>query len=390
MKQPSRIPRVILLIPAAREFDRGVRRGIIEYARTHGSWIFYEEAPGYIQALTPRQRLRNMRQWKADGVIALESRLPDVAPLGVPAVLAVESRQPLPAACQLVCDNQGIGQMGAGALLSQGFRQFAYCGLDGLEFSEARGAAYMRAVGDAGFPAHMYSLPRRNPAKSWYTEEWRLTRWLADLPKPIGLMACNDDRARMLSGVCHMRGIRVPEEIAILGVDNDEQVCKSATPPLSSIALATERAGYEAAAVLARLMAGRKPVAPRVIVRPTHVVSRPSTDMLAIADPVMRGALRFIRQNTHRPVRVQDVAAEAGLSRRALQDKFSESLGRTPLEEIQRRRVERLARLLVETDMSIGEIAAATGFDMGAHVARFFSRHTGLSPLAYRKKHRVT
>jgi LacI family transcriptional regulator len=328
-----------------------------------------------------------MRQWNADGIIALQSRLREVKSLRLPTVVAIESRRLPRAQCQLVCDNQGMGQMGSKALLAQGFRQFAYCGLERLEFSEVRGSSFVYALEQAGFPARVYSAPHRNLANSWYTEERHLSRWLLDLPKPIGLMACNDDRARMLSEICHLRGIRVPEDIAILGVDNDEQVCKSATPPLSSIAIATERAGYEAAAALARMMSGRDHSVQQVTAHPTHVVSRQSTDVLAIEDPTMMRALRFIRQNGNRPVRVQDVAAEAGLSRRALQDRFSETLGRTPRQEIHRCRVDRLAHLLVETNMTIGQIAAATGFEIDAHVARFFSRHTGMTPLAYRRKH---
>lgn len=381
---------VILLIPAAREFDRGVRRGIVEYAHAHGPWVFHEEAPAYLQSLPPRQHLRNMSRWKAHGVIALQSRLAEVKSLRLPQVVVVETRRLDPSFCQVVCADLDIGEMGARTLAGLGLRNFAYCGLQGLQFSDDRETGFRNAIQEAGYPTEVYHSSKRNLGQSWYAERQQLERWLAGLPKPVGLMACNDDRARQVAEGCRMRGIRVPDEVAILGVDNDEQVCRSANPPLSSIALATERGGYEAAALLASLMAGRTPPDKVVSVRPAHVVPRQSTDILAIEDPSLVRALRFVRENSNRNLRVTDLVAAAGISRRALQDRFLEELGRTPTEEIHRCRVEHIGRLLVGTNMTIGEIAVACGFEVDAHVARFFSRRTGMTPLAYRKKMRIS
>ena len=381
---------MILLIPAAREFDRGFRRGIVEYAQVHGPWTFHEEAPPYLQSLTRRQHLQNMRKWKAQGVIVLQSRLAEVKPLKLPAVVAIGTRRLGSQHCQVVCANEEIGHMGAKTLLGLGLRHFAYCGLEGLEFSDNRGIGFTRAIQEAGYPATVYSSSTRHLGQSWYQEQRELARWLSDLPKPAGLMACNDDRARTLAEICRMEGIRVPDDVAILGVDNDELVCRSTNPPLSSIALATERGGYEAAALLAAMMSGRAPASKVVVVHPTHVVPRQSTDILAIADPSMVRTLRFIRENSNRNLRVADLTATAGLSRRALQDRFLRDLGRSPMEEIHRCRADRIARLLAETNMTVAEIAAASGFEVDAHVARFFSRRTGMTPLAYRKKNRIS
>jgi len=387
MRQPHG---VILLIPSAREFDRGLRRGIVEYAHAHGPWVFHEEAPPYLQSLPLRQRLRNMSRWNAHGMIALQSRLAEVESLHVPQVVAIETRRLDPSICQVVSADLDIGRMGARTLTGLGLRHFAYCGLQGLQFSDDREAGFRQEVENAGYRAEVYSTSRQNLGQSWYVELKQLARWLADLPKPAGLLACNDDRARVVAESCQMQGIRVPDEVAILGVDNDEQVCRSANPPLSSIALATERGGYEAAALLACLMSGRTPPARVVIVQPTHVVPRQSTDILAIEDLRMVRALRFIRDNSHRNLRVTDLVTAAGVSRRALQDRFIKELGRTPTEEMHRCRVDRIARLLVETNMTIGEIATACGFEVDAHIARFFSRRTGMTPLAYRKNIRIS
>lgn len=385
----KRAPGVILLIPSAREFDRGLRRGIVEYAQTYGPWTFHEEPPAYLQPLTARQRLRSMRAWQADGVILLQDRLAEVKALGIPMVVSIGTHRLGNEFHQIVGDNEGVGRMGAAHLFGLGLRHFAYCGLRGLEFSDERARGFTQAIQDAGYEAHVYSSATHHLGQSWYTEQQQLKRWLTSLPKPVGLMACNDDRARMLGQVCRAQKIRVPDAIAILGVDNDEQVCKGANPPLSSIALAVERAGYEAAALLHSLMKRRKRPAYGVTVHPTHVVSRQSTDTLAIDDPVVVSTIRFIRDNSNKDIRVPDLAHVSGISRRALQDRFKRYLGRTPMEEIHRCRVDRLARLLSATNMTVGEIAGACGFEMDAHVSRFFSRHAGVTPLEYRRQHRV-
>ncbi|MGI9070454.1 MAG: substrate-binding domain-containing protein [Bryobacteraceae bacterium] len=382
-------PGVILLIPSAREFDRGLRRGIVKYAQAHGPWVFYEEPPAYLQSLGPRQRLRKMRAWKAQGIILLQNTLREVDELSIPTVVAIGTRKLGKGANQLLCANEEIGRVGGETFLALGLRNFAYCGLAGLEFSDNRALGFTQVIQQGGTSVHSYSSTTPHLAESWYAEQKQLARWLSLLPKPIGVMACNDDRARMLAEACRLRGIRVPDEVAILGVDNDEQVCNGANPPLSSIALATERGGYEAAALLDTLMQGRKPQSCTLFVNPTHVVARQSTDTLAIDEPTVVRALRFIRDNANKDIRVADLLAASGVSRRALQDRFRECLGRTPIEEIHRCRVEHLARLLVETNMTVSEIAAMSGFELDAHVARFFSRHTGVTPLAYRTRNRA-
>jgi LacI family transcriptional regulator len=322
-------------------------------------------------------------------MIVLQSRLPEVKSLKIPVVVAIGTRELATSHCQILCANNSIGRMGAKALIGLGIKHFAYCGLAGLEFSDNRSLGFNQTLKESGHSASIYISPRQSLTESWYLEERRLARWLLSLPKPAGLMACNDDRARTLAEVCRLNGIPVPDEIAILGVDNDEQVCGSANPPLSSIALAAERGGYEAAALLDSMMCGRPLASKIVVVHPIRVVQRQSTDILAIENMAIVRALRFVRENSNRSLRVPDLATVAGLSRRGLQDRFKEFIGRTPMEEIHRCRVEQVARLLVETNLSVGEIASASGFDIDAHLARYFARQVGMTPSAYRKKHRM-
>lgn len=386
MGATGHVRKIILLIPAAREADRGIRRGIIEYSQIHGPWTFYEEPPLYIGWLTSAQRVAHMREWGATGAIALQNRISEIQSLRLPTVAVNGNGDTSRVSCQVVCNDEEIGQLAASEFHNLGLRHFAYCGLTGVRFSDRRRDAFVKALKDSGCETSVYAPSLRYSAKSWYTEEQSLALWLQSLEKPVGLMACNDDRARGVADICRMIGIRVPDEIAILGVDNDEQVCRSATPPLSSIRLATERAGYATAAALNRMMANGIAESQIIQMEPVSIVRRQSTDILSIDDPSVVRALRFIRENRNRAVGVEEVAAAAGLSRRALQDRFVRSIGCSPIQEIHRSRIEHICRLLADTNMSISEIAAASGFEVDAHIARFFARETGITPQAYRRK----
>jgi LacI family transcriptional regulator len=373
---------VALLLTSAREFERGLRRGIMEYARSKGRWTVY----GCVSGLTPCEQLDHLRGWHAQAAIIAQDHLAEVAPLGIPVVVVPGTNQCGTDVCQLLRDDEGIGHLAADTLLRLGLRHFGYFGVADDEFSKTREFAFAEALGNAGHSSSCYRSAPLTGGQSRAEERVHLEAWLRSLPKPAGVLAYNDDRAAMLAETCNSIGIPVPKDVAILGVDNDTHVCQSATPPLSSVALAAERGGYDAAAVLDVLMRRGTPASRTVVVHPTHVVPRKSTDTLAIDDPVVARALRFIRENANRDIRVADLPAASGVSRRTLQDRFRQCLSRTPMEEIHRCRVERLARLLVETDLSVREIAAASGFELDAHVARFFSRQTGFSPLEFRRR----
>jgi LacI family transcriptional regulator len=198
-------------------------------------------------------------------------------------------------------------------------------------------------------------------------------------------MACNDDRARQVMEACKIAGLHVPEEVAIIGVDNDDLVCNLSHPPLSSIALNFERSGYEAAELLDKLMTGEKMADQRIVVRPTHIVTRQSTDILAIEDREVAKAVRFIRQHSKEPIQVSDVVDAVLVSRRSLYHQFRRVLGRSPNEEIRRTRVEQIVRMLVETNLPVSKIAFALGYSSVAHIARYFRQEKGMNLQSYRK-----
>jgi LacI family transcriptional regulator len=213
-----------------------------------------------------------------------------------------------------------------------------------------------------------------------------MARWLQSLPKPLGLMAANDDRARQVVEACKIAGVLVPSEVGIIGVDNDEVVCGLSDPPLSSVAVNFDRAGYEAASALDCLMKGKGPVPARIVVHPTHIVVRRSTDVVAVEDKSLAKALRFIRGTSRwEELAVAVVAHNAGISRRLLEKRFRRELGCSVLDEIRRVRTEKMAQLLVDTQLPVREIAETLGFGDLQHSARYFRSVKKMSPLAYRK-----
>jgi LacI family transcriptional regulator len=375
----SSVPNVALLIETSREFGRSLLYGIARYARLHGPWRFHRR-PGSLDS-----PLSQWSNWKVDGAIVRDiANVEDHIAPRTPVIFARHNREsyaPFPA---IITSDESISAMGARHFLDRGFEHFAYCGFPDYVWSRGRSLCFQAALRDAGYTAHVYEPPVSQKQRQWTNEQPVLARWLAALPKPVGLMCCNDDRALQVTEVCEMAGLLVPEDAAILGVDNDVLVCDLSDPPISSIALNTETAGYEAARLLDAIMHGAAMNGQIIPVTATHIVTRQSTDVLAVTDADVKAALRFIRSYPHRPLQVDDVVKATTVSRRVLEKKFHSTLRRSVYCEIRRVRVDLIRQLLVRTDLSISEIARKAGFDGIAHVARYFRKETGMSLRQYR------
>jgi LacI family transcriptional regulator len=380
----SRIPKVILLIESSRASGRALLCGIANYAHHHGPWSFYWE-PGGLEKAWPV-----LRSVRADGIILRDVEQVDEAlACGLPAVVVGHHQSEINGLVNVVTDSQSVGRMGAEHLLGCGFKHFAFCGYARAPFertawSEVRWEAFCSRIRAAGFetPAH-YALSMIG--MDWEQELGSLARWLEAVPKPVGLMACNDDCSQRVMEACKSAGLLVPDVVGVIGVDNDEVVCGLTDPPMSSIAINFERAGYEAAHALDRLMRGAGDVSRRITAVASHLVARRSTDFVAADEPHLTRALQYIRDHARNGLSVDKVALAAGLSRRALEKRFRNLLGRSILEEIRRVRTDQIARLLVETNMTVGEIADLLGFADAQHIARYFRAGKHLSPVAYRQ-----
>ncbi|NUQ62620.1 MAG: DNA-binding transcriptional regulator [Pirellulales bacterium] len=387
MTRRARIPKVVLLLDPSRGYERSLLQGIWRYAHRNGPWLFIREAPYYQRFSGLRSESpRKLASCEADGIIAhFRPNIDQIARLGLPMVV-VPGMEILPGMVNLVNDDRAIGRMAAEHLHELGLKHFAYAGFDQLRWSLLRRDGFRERLAALGHQVECHLVNFQGTRASAGRGAAALLRWLRGLPKPAGLMACNDEFALSISELCQAHDIPVPDEVALVGVDNDEIVCELSSPPLSSVAVSAERAGYEAAELLDEMMRGQG--ADRVVkAQASHLVRRRSTDVTAVEDIEVAKALRFIRDNSHRVLQVDDVARVTSLSRRSLADRFRQQLGRTIGDEINHRRVEQITRLLATTDRSVADIAQEIGYFSDKHIARYFHRHTGLTPSQYRQQH---
>ena len=388
-----RAPQVALLLETSTEFGRGLLRGILRYSRLHGPWSLHV-APGHLDQALPKSK-----SWCGTGIIA-RIRSPEMEKMiratRLPFVASSlsESRPPADESNfgEIRTDSEGMARMVAAHLLEAGFRSFAFCGFANCHWSTVREKAFIQFAKDRGYAcsAHRIAvanwMQRPNWIASWQHEQPIMVKWLKSLTKPAGLMACNDVCGREVLQACASAGLKVPYEVAVVGVDNDEMMCELSSPPLSSVALDLERAGYEAARLLDHLMRGQKGGERVVWVGPTHVVTRRSSDVVAQEDSVVAGALQIIRDHARHTLNVSDVTAALGVSRRTLERRFFRAVGRTVLSEITRCHLQRAKQLLLETDLPCHKVASEAGFGSQKTFNRTFSRQEGTTPQSFRRR----
>lgn len=380
--------RIMLLINPSRGYTRELLSGVAQYAHLQPSWAFYR--PLEYRDKVGRSIIQILKKLKPDGIFMREPpEFRRIIDMGVPTVCSAYTQDTLPGAANIITDHEAIGRMAAEHLLAQGFRHFAYCTFDNWWWSRRRQDSFSQRVAEAGFEMYDYEVPTVKEQRFWDKELPHIAAWLRSLPKPVGVMGCNDDRGGLIIDACKSVGLKVPDEVAVVGVDNDALICDLCSPPLSSVATSLRKTGHEAAALLDRMIQGKEKGKPTLCIQPTHVAVRQSTDMLALDDPAIVAALRFIRRHGRGNIGVQEVVDQTGLSRRLLEQRFRRLVGHSIHSEIQRVRVDLVTRMLLETYMPIAEIAETMQFTDVAHLARFFRRETGCSPTQYRLQHAV-
>lgn len=374
---------VALLIETSNAYARGVLEGVLDYVRRHEAWSLY--VPEQERGATPPDWLS---RWKGDGIIArieTDEIAAAVRKMRLP-LIDVSAARICPDVAWVETNDEAIARLAADHLIERGFRDLAFCGDPGFNWSVWRRDRFVRIVQESGRRVHVYeSISRNDPAYSWTRERQRMARWIRKLPKPVGIMACYDIKAQQLLDVCRDIDVAVPEEIAVIGVDNDPLVCELASPRLTSVIPNVQRTGYEAARLLDLMMAGQAVPPVGHFIDPIGVETRQSTDVLAIDDRDVASALRYIRENACYGMNVADVLRDVHISRRVLESRFKKLLGRTPHQEIQRLRTDRVKHLLAETDMSLAEIAKRSGFEHVEYLSFAFKRETGQTPSEYRR-----
>lgn len=373
-----------LLVETSLASGREILRGIARYIRENEAWALYHE-PHSLEESGPRW----LSRWKGDGIIAriqtrqmakvlAASRIPVIDVLGVVPNL------PFPL---VHVDNGAIARMAVKHLLERGFGRFGYFGIEGENWSEQRYASLCATVAGVQREVPVYRLPRDvQGRRSWERAVDKLARWVADLPKPTGILVCSDQRGPQFLEACRRADVSVPDEIAVIGVDNDEPLCEVCLPSLSSIEPNHRCVGYEAAALLDGLLRGLSPPNGPILVEPQQIVTRMSTEVLAVSDPRISAALRLIREQAHTGLRVEVIAREVGLSRSVLQRRFRVLLKRSVHQELLATRVKRARELLVKTDLTLAAVAARAGFKHQEYMGSVFRARLGKTPAQVRRE----
>ncbi len=381
-------PHVALLIETSRGHGRQIIEGVARYAAEHGSWLLRLE-PRNIDDRPPRW----LKTWQGDGIIVrcdtpqmaravLETRLP---------VIDVRGGVPEAGIPLVGVDNAPVVEAAFEHFRQRGFRHFAWCEFfrKPRVWIDQRRQCFQQLVAKNGSTCNIFRPKQtkrgmsRN-ATSSPQDMQELLEWLNNLPRPIAILACDDEQAHLVLDAALTLGLRVPEDAAVMGIDNDEVFCRVSSPPLSSVDVNALAVGYKAAEVLAARMKGRR-IAGSTMMPPRGVVTRLSTDMIAVDDQEAAAAIGFIREHACQPITAEEVAAHLAVSRSTLDRCLHVAVGQSATAAILQARLARVKTDLAETELSLKAIASRTGFASVQHLANLFRDRVGMTPGSYRQ-----
>ena len=385
---PNTRENVALLIESSRSYGRSLLRGIAQYSRMKGNWsLLHEEMT--LDAEVPNW----LAESKVDGVIArVDDHIIDpLRELQVP-IVDVRCNHNYPGIPRMETDDRAVARLVFEHLWQRGFRRFAFCGYRSANYSETRLNCFREMVSAENCRLSVYETVGEPDAALTSIERQGvldvepLSQWLSGLQPPTGLFACNDIRGQQLLNACRKLEIAVPDDLGVIGVDDDDAICPLSDPPLSSVRPNAEHIGYRAAETLAELMNGIAPTNDTEYIPPTGVAQRLSTQVAAVEDREVAQACRYIRENVATSIDVNDVAQVTRLSRRQLERRFRLALNRTPHEEITAAQIARVKQLLTETDLPLEQLAPLAGYDYKERLSAVFKRETGVTPGQFRQQ----
>ncbi len=373
-----------MLVDTSTDWGRRIITGVVNYVREHERWQLFIVPAGSEEHLTLP------KGWRGDGVIArvnTEEIARHLKSKRIPVVNVSGVDLDVPPFPRVTNDARKVAQMAIDYFLERGFRHFAYISPIGLQYVAAQRGAFVDAAEKAGCRCAVHSLKTYHDPHTadWNMDIERLGTWLAAQPKPLAILTWSGGREVVYA--CQQAGLRVPEDVALLS-GADDFLCEISQVPISAVRAACERIGYEAAAKLDRIMHGGTLRESCVFIPPVGVITRQSTDTLAITDRAVIRAIKFIRENSGKPVQVREVANIAGVSRRVLERRFKKVLGSTPADHVRHSHLERAKQLLNDTDLPMSDIAESSGFGSSAYMSYIFRKELGISPLSYRREGR--
>lgn len=379
--------KILILIDYSSEFSRRLMRGLIKYSKDNGPFIFYR-LPSYYKTLYGKDGIVEWaKEWDADAIIALwdhdedESRLKQ---LGIP-ILLQNYKDRSSFYSNLTGDYYGTGAMAAKFFIQRKFQNFAFYGNRGVVWSREREHGFKSKVENAE-GNYFYFESENLRGGEWTASHILLDKWLLSLPKPVALFACDDNFALQVSEICKMNNIKIPQDISLLGVDNDDLICNLSDPPISSIVLDVERGGYEAGRLIHQLIKKERTEPFNIVINPTRFELRQSTELYNIKDKYIDKIVKHIVENFNTDISIDDLSQIVPLSRRNLEIKFKNEMETTIYQFILKLRIDYFSNLLLSTDRSLFDLAIESGFNDSKNISRIFKKIKGTTPIEYRQK----
>lgn len=375
--------KIILLIDCSSEYDRRLLRGLVQYSKEHGPWLFYRMPSDLIGDLNGGEYVIDWaKKWGADAIVG-RWRWDDasiLSTLDIPIVLQ-NYKQRSSLFSNLTGQYFETGKIAAGFFLERGYKNLAYFGVRGVVWSEERMQGFRHSVDESGGTLNFLIVDNYNKERD------KVVSWLHSLAKPTALFACDDAYALFLSETCKVENIQVPNEISILGVDNDELLCQISDPQISSIELKVEEGGYILGEVLDKEISSSGSHSFSLAIKPGEVIERGSTKIFNICDPRIDEVVKFIDRNYDRGITMEDILGTVPMSRRSLEVHFKKEFGNmTIYQYLLRLRIKKFASLLGTSNLSLEQISSMSGLSYNSNISRNFKKYYGCSPREYREK----
>ena len=382
--------RVLIISDFTESFAHKLLAGLVDYSRANEQWIVRRMPPEYKAQIGIPGVIRIAKEWDVNAVIGQFEPTDDIGLFAEAGIVAIaqDYKKKFTTIPNVTGDYLGTGKMAARFFIDRGFRNFGFFGFNDVCWSDERCDGFRREIEAAGYGDSFYAYRMQEIDMVWYYQRNRLREWLLSIPKPIAIMACDDNQGANLIEACHSVGIRIPSEVSVMGVDNDETLCSLGSTTLTSIQVDIEEGGRQAAALVERLVADPSAPVEDVVLKPVKIVGRMSTAAFATDDQQILKALLFIHKNALKKISVSDVMTEAALSRRLLERRFKSVTGKTLYEYITDQKLKYFAEQLQDTDEQVINIALSMGENDTKSISRRFKQLYGCTPVEWRERQR--
>lgn len=380
--------RVIFISDFTESFAFKLLKGLVSYSRTHGDWEICRMPPEYKKNIGIAGVVDWAKRWKADAVIGQFDASEDIGLFrknGI-VVVAQDYQQRFKGIPNITADYIGTGRMAAEYFLERGFKNFAFFGFKDVCWSDERYEGFRNTIEKAGFGDSFSEYRGQDIHALWYYERENVSRWIQQLPKPVAVMACDDNQGTNLIGACNSIGVKSPAEVAIIGVDDDEMVCELNIPSLSSIRVDIEKGGFETAALIDRLVNNGGEEVCDVVLKPEKVVGRISSASYGTSDAEIQKAIQFIHTNLQKKIAVKDILENVPLSRRLLERRFKAVTGKAVYQYISEQKIQLFANMLADTNEPVINLAINLGESDSKGISRRFKVVYGCSPNEWRNR----